>query len=325
MYPELPDYQHFYSNPIAKPPCRMLNAQMYGFFVKGNKSTIQTYVDKTLNSVSSSEFVFRALTDWCLLTFTDIENIASKVPPFSHYGYMQETDVIIWLPILQVNLETLKAEHLYWYPAFISVNNINALINGREIWGYNKYLCRYEMPDSFGDPLNFSLSLETFKEFDPNVKMAWHELLSIQPEDDGESWLKEVLEVGEEIAELFKDSVSDLDVDSQFLKQFLSGFTHPQMDQILFKQFPDGHAEKSVYSAVVHSPSEVKKIHKIGFIKDDLSLNLQRMDAFPLDKMFGIPLGKSEVKLPYFVKMDFDQAGVEEIVSSAQSMATLHR
>ncbi|MDW7548304.1 acetoacetate decarboxylase [Pseudoalteromonas sp. McH1-7] len=325
MYPELPDYRHFYSNPIAKPPCRMLNAQMYGFFVEGEKAKIQAYIDSTLNTVPSSDFTFKALTNWCLLTFTDIENIASKVAPFSDYGYMQETDIIIWLPILKVSLETRKAEHLYWYPAFIAVNNINALINGREIWGYNKYLCRYRMPEQFGKPLHFSLSLDTFKTFNPSTKMDWHDLLSIYPEDDGESWLKEVLEVGDEIATLFKASVCDLDVDSQFLKQFLSGFTHPQMDQILFKQIPDGYGEKAVYSAVVHSPSEVKKIHKIGFIKDDLHLDLQHLDSFPLNKMFGIPLGKSELKLPYYVKMDFDQAGVEEIVSTTSGITTQRR
>ena len=325
MYPELPDYQHFYSNPIAKPPCRMLNAQMYGFFVAGNREKIQTYLDKTLNSVPSSEFSFKALSDWCLLTFTDIENIASKVEPFSDYGYMQETDIIIWLPVLQLNLETLRAEHLYWYPAFITVNNINALINGRETWGYNKYLCRYAMPSEPTAPLNFSLSLDCFKTYNRNNKMDWHELLSISAEDDGESWLKEVMEVGEEISELFRDSVDDLNVDEQFLKQFLSGFTHPQMDQILFKQFPDGMAEKSVYSAVVHSPSEVKKIHKVAFLKDDLKLQVNKIDSFPLDKMFGITLGENEVKLPYYVKMDFDQAGAEELVSTNQGLANIPR
>ncbi len=316
MHNEMPLYQHFLSNPIAKPPCRMLNAQMYGFFVNGNVGSIQRYIDDTLNTVPSTEITFKALTDWCLLTFTDIENIASKVAPFSNYGFMQETDIIIWIPVLELNLNTLKAQHLYWYPAFIAVNNINALINGREIWGYNKYLCRYEMPKERTDPLNFSISLDTFKTYNPDIQMGWHELLSVKPHDDSESWFKEALEIGEEVAELFVDSVKGLNIDKQFLKQFLSGFTHPQMDQILFKQFPDGNADKAVYTAVVHSPSEVKKIHKVGFLKEDFTLQLNQLDAFPLEEMFGIALGESEVKLPYYVKMDFDQAGVEELVST---------
>ena len=46
-------YRHFLGNPIAKPPCRMLNAKMYGFFIKGTYSTITEFINNTLNSVPS--------------------------------------------------------------------------------------------------------------------------------------------------------------------------------------------------------------------------------------------------------------------------------
>lgn len=69
-------YQHFPGNPIAKPPCRMLNAMMYGFFIAGDYEKINEFVNATLNTVQSSTFYFQPLSSYCLLTFTDIENIA---------------------------------------------------------------------------------------------------------------------------------------------------------------------------------------------------------------------------------------------------------
>jgi hypothetical protein len=308
-------YQHFNGNPIAKPPCRMLNAMMYGFFIKGTYVSIQNYVDKTLNNVASTEFSFKALSSYCLLTFTDIENIASKVEPFRSYGWMQETDIIIWLPIAQVDSSTQKMTHLYWYPAFITVNNINALVNGRETWGYNKYQCRYEMPEPSQQPDHFSLSLETFNPFSPDTKMAWHELLTIDRVVDHDNWFEELFEIGHEVAKLLHSSCDDINISAELMKQFLSGFTHPQMDQILFKQFPDGFADKAVYKAVVHSPSEIKKIHKMGFLKDEFNVVINRVDAFPLNDMFGIDIGEQQAMLPYYVCMDFDQDGAYEIVS----------
>ncbi|MFC3031208.1 acetoacetate decarboxylase [Pseudoalteromonas fenneropenaei] len=311
--PNRPLYQHYLGNPIAKPPCRMLNALMYGFFITGSKTIIQDYVDNTLNAVKSPDFSFKALSDQLLLTFTDIANIASKVAPFADYGWMQETDIIVWVPIAKVCRKTDDMLHLYWYPAFIAVNNINALVNGRATWGYNKYLCRYEMPTLEQSPDKFSVELETFHPFSPDTKMAWHRLLEITREAGKDSWFKEIAELGEEVAHFFHQANGEVDATLPFLKQMLRDFVHPQMDQILFKQFPDGEAKHAVYQAVVHSPSSIKKIHKIGLLRDKFTLTLHPLDAFPLDQMFGIALGQQEPGLAFYVKMDFDQDPAFEI------------
>ena len=309
-------YRHFLGHPIAKPPCRMLNARMYGFFIKGTYSKITEFVNNTLNSMPSENVFFKPLSEYCLLTFTDIENIASKVEPFSQYGWMQETDIIVWIPIAKVDKTSNKALHIYWYPAFITVNNINALVNGRETWGYNKYLCRYTMPSDYKHADNFALSLETFQPFNPNTKMDWHELLTIKRFSDGDSLFEEIIEVGQEVAELIHASVEDIHISAELIKQFMSGIKNPQMDQILFKQFPDGFAHNAVYSAVVHSPSTVKDIHKIAMLKDEYEVTINKLDAFPFDDMFGIQIGKQTAMLPYYVCMDFDQDGAYELISS---------
>lgn len=306
------NYSHFLSNPVAKPPCRMTNAQMYGFFVSACEQKMQAYVDTTLNLLATDSVSFNVLGSSCLLTFTDIEKISSLTPPFSEHGWMQETDIIIWLPVAKMVKGDIN--HLYWYPAFISVNNIYALINGREAWGYNKYLCEYQMPSALDDAGRFAISLECFDVFKSDSKLAMHELLTIEQTDASisENLLDNVSRFSKRVTDLFDPQVKGIDL--ALLKQLLEGFIHPQMDQILFKQFPDGEGDKAVYQSVVHSPSVIKKVHQLTLLHNDFKLNVKSLASFPLNDMFGIALGKQSVHLPFYVNMDFDQLGATQVL-----------
>ncbi|MBE0362348.1 hypothetical protein PULV_a2963 [Pseudoalteromonas ulvae UL12] len=314
-----PPYVHFPGSVIAQPPCRMLNANMYGFFVKGELARIQAYLDMTLNTTATDAMRFKALSAYTLLTFTDIENIAAKNPPYRDQGWMQETDIIIWLPVAKmVNKRGKeKVDHIYWYPAFICVNNIYALINGRETWGYNKYLCQYQMPN-IGDPANyFSLSVDAFQPFTLETKMAEHHLLEVKKIAEGsENLIVEFVDLVKEVIELLKSEHDFFDLDWNALKQLLDGFINPQMDQILFKQFPDGEAKQAVYQAVMHSPSIIKKVHKAAILTHEYQVTLHQVDTFPLDQMFGLTLGQQDAILPFTVLMDFDQEPAFEIATN---------
>ncbi|GAP75888.1 acetoacetate decarboxylase family protein [Pseudoalteromonas sp. CnMc7-15] len=307
-------YIHYPSNPIAKPPCGMKDARMFGFFLAGCEQKMQHFVDTTLNSIDSSPYFFKVLGSSPLLSFTDITRIASLQAPFSEYGWMQETDIIIWLPVVKQAKGDDRALHLYWFPAFICVNNINALINGREIWGYNKYLCRYSMPENKRANSDFSLQLETFQPYHPNTQMAWHELLRVRRVDDNDNWLSEAYETTKEIAELLSQGAQGAHLSKELIKQLLGGVTHPYLDQILFKQCPDGMAQNSLYSAVLHSPSTINAIHEVGLLEGEYEVDIRHLDAFPLQQLFGIATGKQWARLPYYVNMDFEQAGARVIV-----------
>jgi len=315
----LPNFVQFPGNVIAQPPCRMLNANQYGFFVKGCISKIQAYIDKTLNVVKSDEFRFKALSAYTLLTFTDIENIASKVPEFRQQGWMQETDIIFWLPIAKMVTKRgkEKVDHIYWYPAFITVNNIYALINGRETWGYNKYLCDYKMPEQGELPNYFELSIDAFQPFSPSTKMAKHKLLEVNlVEQGGEHPVADFVELVKEAFEILKSDTDFFDLDLNAIKQLLDGFVNPQMDQILFKQLPNGDGTKAVYQGVVHSPSIIEKVHSAKIYKHEFDVTVYQLDTFPLAEMFGIEPGVHRALLPFNVVMDFDQEKAFEIIST---------
>jgi hypothetical protein len=290
----------------------MTNANMYGFFAEIEIEKTQHYIDSTLNKAVRGNKTFKSLVEYALITFTDIEKIASMTPPFDQQGWMQETDIIIWLPIAQV--ENGDVSHLYWYPAFICVDNIYALINGRETWGYNKYLCEYTMPSSLSSLSPFSITLECFKHFSPTSKLQSHELFTIMQtsQEENNSLLSVLDDFPEHVAKLFTAN-KHLGIDFSLIKQLLKGFTSPQMDQILFKQFPDGYGDKAVYQSVMHSPSQIKKVHSFKLLKSEYCLNLTKLDSFPLADMFGFKLGSQPLHLPFYIQMDFDQLPASQI------------
>ncbi|MEC8207689.1 MAG: acetoacetate decarboxylase, partial [Pseudomonadota bacterium] len=172
----------------------------------------------------------------------------------------------------------------------------------------------YQMPSALDDAGRFAISLECFDVFKPDSKLAMHELLTIEQTDASisENLLDNVSRFSKRVADLFDSQVKGIDL--ALLKQLLEGFIHPQMDQILFKQFPDGEGDKAVYQSVVHSPSVIKKVHQLTLLHNDFKLNVKSLASFPLNDMFGIALGKQSVHLPFYVNMDFDQLGATQVL-----------
>lgn len=305
MSSELPVFAQFPGSVIAQPPCRMLNANMYGFFVRGELDKIQHFLDQTVGLVE--RYNFKAISPFCMLTFTDIENIKPTTEPWVNQGFFQETDVIIWVPVARMDHKD-KVEHIYWYPAFICVNNIYALVNGRETWGFNKYLCDYQMPAIGGKPDFFNITVDAFKTFSPDTKMAPHELFSVKlVKEDKESPIKNFFDLVKEGIALLESEIDFFDLDFSLIKQLVSGFIHPQVDQLLFKQLPNGDATRAVYQDVLHSPSVVQKVHSGCIYFHEFEFTLNQVDMFPIADMFGIPVGSQKPLVPFNILFDFNQ------------------
>ncbi|URQ99798.1 hypothetical protein LOC50_05845 [Pseudoalteromonas sp. SCSIO 43095] len=147
------------------------------------------------------------------------------------------------------------------------------------------------MPECVTELSNFSLSLECIDHFSTESKLQMHELFTITINSQGQEndFFSVLDDFGEQVANLF--SRKQLGIDLSLLKQLLSGFVNPQMDQILFKQFLDGSSDSAVYQSVMHSPSMIKKIHHFKFLKPEFTSHLNKLDSFPLADMFGLKLG----------------------------------
>ena len=68
--PTLPPYIHYPSDMVMRAPLQLDNADMYGFFVKGDEAKIQEMVDARLNKAAMGQLQFDVLSPYLMLTFT---------------------------------------------------------------------------------------------------------------------------------------------------------------------------------------------------------------------------------------------------------------
>lgn len=148
MEKQRPDFIYPQGSMLMHSPLVLNKADMYGFFLKGKLANLQRSIDNTLNQVAGSAMYFKVLSPYVLTTFTQIEKAYSDYPTDRAKGWIQETDIITWVMVgRQDNSSSTKISHVYFQPLHIWVNDAMALINGRELFGYPKYLCEYTMPD----------------------------------------------------------------------------------------------------------------------------------------------------------------------------------
>src|SRR5690606_10088099 len=83
-------------------PLSLGKSQMYGFYVKGDLSTLQQSVDASLNQCTQGKMQFRVLTPYVMLSFTDVTHANSEHPTDKAKGWGQETDIVTWVMVGQV-------------------------------------------------------------------------------------------------------------------------------------------------------------------------------------------------------------------------------
>lgn len=307
-------------SPLMHPPLALDAARMYGFWVAGSVEALQASIDATLNRVAAGRMRFHVVTRYVLLTFTAIEYASSCHPEDRNKGWGEETDIAAWVFVVCVEEGALLPSGFYGYPLHIWVDNCMALINGRDLYGYPKYKCRYSMPEPGAPAERFHLAAKGFEPYAPESKLALHPLLTVTPKaapsasaaySDLGSWQAEVLRGLHTLERAWE-------IDEPWLANFREWFRFPALDQIFLKQLPDASGTRAVYQAVVTAPARVKAIRSVHMLASDYRLELHRFASFPLDRTLGWKLGIQEAHLGFKLDFDFVVEAGEELVNNSK-------
>ncbi|MFY2560230.1 NAD(P)-binding protein [Corallococcus terminator] len=299
-------------------PLRLKQAELYGFFVRGELSRLQATVDATLNAVASGRLTLRVISPYVMLTFTRVNHANSTQPVDEAKGWITEVDIVTWILVGQLN-QAGKVMHVYWYPCHIFVDDTMALVNGRELFGYPKYLCEYEIPRSDTEPLRCSVSAKGFQSFSRETPSAAHPLLEVTATAPSGRLPRATGALGlfDEALTLLSALPDFFDLDRSAWADLFSLLRHPRIDQIFLKQFPDSAGIKAVYQALVVAPAEVNHIRSGRLLTYDYECTLHAFDSFPLDKTLGLKLGPQEALFPFNVDFDFTAMPGEELVDNS--------
>ena len=308
-----PSYIYQGGSVMMHSPLQLKNSEMYGFFVKGDLAKLQATLDDTLNAVAGQRMTFKALSPYVLITFTRVNHADSAAPVDHAKGWITEIDIVTWIMVGAMDEEGELA-HIYYYPAHIFVDDAMALINGRELFGYPKYLCEYEI-----DASRCALSAKGFHPFSPDTRIAMHPLLEVNATQatDGEREVSSIFDIIEQAIELFLSIPDFFNMDVAGWEDIISLLRNPRIDQIFLKQFPDSAGLKAVYQAILAAPATIEKIHSGKVLGYEYEAVLHAFDSFPLNDTLGLKLGPQQAILPYYLNFDFTAQPGEELVDNS--------
>jgi hypothetical protein len=315
----LPPYINYPGNVVMHPPLMMEKANAYGFFIKGDLDKLQATVDTCLNVPASGKMQFEVLSHNVMLTFTYVDKAYSKNPADQEKGYISELDIVTW--IMVASMKNGEVDEIYWFPHFIWVDSCIALIAGRELYGYPKYLCNYEMPKSPKDPADyFSCSVDGFQTFSPDTKIANHPLIEIRKKTSGnKSKADSLFDVIREGGALLSHIPDFFNSKIKGIEKILPSINfHPTINQIFLKQFPAAEGGKAAYQAIVEAPAKFSINifkHPPSVFFNKFEFTLHQVDSFPLAQTLGIEVGTQEVEFAFHLYSDFEQMAGTELVN----------
>lgn len=313
-----PSYIYQGGSVMMHAPLQLKQSEMYGYFVRGDLAKLQATVDTTLNAVAGGRLRFKAISPYVMLTFTRVNHADSAAAVDQAKGWITEVDIVTWVMVGEMD-EAGKLAHIYWYPCHIFVDDAMALINGRELFGYPKYLCDYEIPIAGSEPLRCSVAAKGFHPFSPETKIAMHPLLEVNAtsKTGNDRPIHSFVELIEQAFQIFLSIPDFFDMDKAGWADIISLLKNPRIDQIFLKQFPDSAGIKAVYQALVAAPAEINSLHSARLLGYDYECTLHAFDSFPLDQTLGLKLGTQAAILPFNVNFDFTAMPGEELVDNS--------
>ncbi len=323
-YSSRPPYIYPGGSMMMHAPFEQQNSLMFGFFLKGDLAKLQQLCDQQLNAVARGQYRFEPLSNYVMLTFTRINKDYSQYPQDRAKGWGQEIDTSIWIPVGQYafinNKKTL--EKIHWIMPYIWVDHPMTIINGREIFGYPKYLGRFEMPDSPANPDYFSLEVNAFKTFSPDTESQWGKVLEVtkkpgdslaQDKKQFENWETFARTIFCELSKVEDFALSDREVDEQIIE----GLLQPQLPQLFLKQFPDGSGQRAVYQALTTSPAIINGFHGAGLLFGDYECMLHDFASEPIAQDLGLKPGIQASALSFWINFDFSIQPPQELVNNS--------
>lgn len=307
-----PPYIYRGGSMMMHPPFEQQNSLLFGFFIRGDIQKLQALCDQQLNAVAQGKYRFEPLINYVLLTFTLIKKDFSQYPEDRAKGWGSEYDVSFWIPVGQYGWHDGKKvlEKIHWIMPYIWVDQPMTVLNGREIFGYPKYMGKFEMPGCPSKAEFFSLDVNAFKTYSPTTECAYNHLLDVKKKVGsgtltGESQWKDFEAFARATFHSMCKVGDFLLTSSEWDEELIKDLLSPNLPQLFLKQFPDGTGTKAVYQALTTSPAAINGFHGGGPLLASYEFNLASYASEPITQDLGVQLGKQDVAFSFWIDFDF--------------------
>jgi len=291
-------------------PFVVYGSYMWGFVFRANMSSLQRLVDSQLNQDPSGRVSYAPLVPFVLFSYSSLDYIQPKFPPWLEVGGSYEYELAVWVPIRRCGELTLML-----FAPYIFVNNPLAVLQGRELYGFAKEFAQIpkkgHWPDEF--PVSAFVLAEHGGGHAPTPR--YKRVVSVERVRDKplvrerRDWTS----MWQAATELRREFISRTAFPGlAYLPPLLGSFWPPNARCAFRKQFPDCHDPKaSSYRGVVETNLKVSYVDYGYLLKNDYELRLPSDSSHPLARELGLRDGSSSL-LSYELKFAFEiEAGRE--------------
>lgn len=310
-----PDYIARGGDLVMAPPLELNGAIMYSFLVAADLGALQAICDQQLNAVCGPDVIYKPLMPFAAIVCADITDSYSTVPPDSEKGWMSERDFGVWIPVVQGTMQdgSWKAGRIGWYLPYVFVDNVAAMVTGREVFGFFKQTAALLMPPAPDAPGAFSVDALVIAQYAPESQAQVLRLLTLTsteqlPAPVG-SWAGDVKRAFEDVWGKLKELIGDVrglpipiwDLLKNALEDLLTG----DVPMVFLKQFRDAtDPTKACYQAVIEAPAHLVKFED-GWFTHPHDIAIVPVDSHPIAKECGFASGTLRAELGFWCRMNF--------------------
>jgi hypothetical protein len=170
---------------VWSPPHESTAVELHGFLVKSvEPEALQTLCDTRLNAPSGGVADFRALP-FVLLTFARHGRRSASPPPFRQRGLVAYREACVWVLVVAGRElpGRLPQGTLLTLAPFAYVDDDQAMVMGRELYGFNKRMGEFLMPEKPGEPALYRARAAGFLRYDPEARIGKIDVAEVERTD----------------------------------------------------------------------------------------------------------------------------------------------
>ncbi|MFA9563127.1 MAG: FAD-dependent oxidoreductase [Acidimicrobiales bacterium] len=113
---------------------------LWGFIAEADHDRLSALVDKMFTQVTRGRRRWMPMGSMVMITWGDIASIHPKQPPWSTMGDLDEPQVAVWVPVVEVEQhgDRLRAHRFWFCNPYIWLDNPFSIVSGREMFGWPK-------------------------------------------------------------------------------------------------------------------------------------------------------------------------------------------
>jgi hypothetical protein len=230
----------------------------------------------------------------------DIAQVSSEDPP----SWTPERDFGFWVPVVggQMKGPRYVPDRAAFFIPYLWVDNILAVVAGREVQGFPKGLGNLQMPMAAEDPAQFTIDAMAVVRYgkpgDPASRWSPHRIVTVERKDalrrgeikTGWTTLEGILQMlalqGTSILGGGAISIPGLPL----FRAFLESMTTKTVPMVFLKELPDvSDTHKAAYQAVVEVPNQVVGgLRSGGMLAGRYEMRIERYDSCHIVDRLGL-------------------------------------